>query len=61
MENCGSQGQRSDVWLARNRIYWSHPVPVRMELDVSSRRGLVVMAEERGHVPVLVLPGTINA
>lgn len=37
------------------------PLAVEMVTDVSSRRGLAVRVEERGHVPVLVLPGTTNA
>lgn len=60
-ENRGSQGQMSDVWPAPNRIDWSNPVDVRIELDVSSRPGLAVEAEEHGPVPVLVFPRTIDA
>ena len=37
------------------------PLAVEMVTDVSSKRRLEVRIEERGHVPVLVLPGTTDA
>jgi len=37
------------------------PLAVGMKIDVSSRRGLAGKVEERGHVPVLVLPGIVDA
>ena len=37
------------------------PLAVGMKIDVSSRRGSAGRVEERGHVFVLVLPGTIDA
>jgi hypothetical protein len=37
------------------------PLAVEMVTDVSSKRRLEVRIEERGRVPVLVLPGTTDA
>jgi hypothetical protein len=37
------------------------PLAVGMKIDVSSRRRSAGRVEGRGHVPVLVLPGTIDA
>ena len=37
------------------------PLAVGMKIDVSFRRGSAGRVEGREHVPVLVLPGTIDA